>query len=114
MILPFGSYRPAIHRSAFIAPGASVIGRVTLAQDSSVWFGCVLRGDHGKISVGRYTNVQDGCIFHEGVHLGEYVTVGHRALLHRCVVHFGDRELTEVDGIVDRQGAPLAPLFHRA
>lgn len=80
---------PVVSPLAFVAPDAWVIGEVEVMDFASVWFGCVLRGDHGKISVGRYTNVQDGCILHEGVDLGEYVTVGHRALLHRCVVHSG-------------------------
>ena len=53
MLLPFLRYEPKVHPSAFVAPGADVIGRVTLAKDSSVWFGCVLRGDVNRITIGE-------------------------------------------------------------
>ena len=64
MMIPFKSFRPAVHPTAFVAPGASVIGRVRLAKDSSVWFGCVLRGDVNRIEIGEATNIQDGSILH--------------------------------------------------
>ena len=82
--------RLAIDPTAFIAPGAVVVGEVTLGPRSSVWFGTVLRGDGAPISVGADSNLQDGVVVHvdEGLPaiVGERVTVGHRAVVHGCVV----------------------------
>ena len=79
-----------IHPSAFIAPGAVVLGDVTLAARSSVWYGAVLRGDMAPISLGEASNLQDGAIVHvdEGkpARIGARVGVGHRAILHGCTV----------------------------
>jgi len=77
----------------WVAPTASVIGRVRLARDVSVWWGAVLRGDMDLIDIGEGTNIQDGAILHTdaGVPLvlGAHVTVGHRAMLHGCTVGEG-------------------------
>ena len=93
MLLPFLRYEPKVHPSAFVAPGADVIGRVTLAKDSSVWFGCVLRGDVNRISIGEATNIQDGSILHvDDDHpclIADHVHVGHHVNLHGCVVERG-------------------------
>ncbi len=79
-----------IHATAFIAPGAVVLGDVTLAARASVWYGAVLRGDMAAIVVGEATNLQDGTIVHvdEGkpARIGARVGVGHRAILHGCTV----------------------------
>jgi carbonic anhydrase/acetyltransferase-like protein (isoleucine patch superfamily) len=76
--------------SVFIAPGAVVIGAVDLAEESSIWFGSVLRGDINRIIVGAQSNVQDGSVLHVSDDhpciLGERVTVGHRAVVHACTV----------------------------
>ena len=64
MILPFRRDVPRMHPTAFVAPGADVIGRVHLARSSSVWFGCVLRADVNRIEIGEATNIQDGSILH--------------------------------------------------
>lgn len=81
---------PNIHPSAFVAPGAVVIGDVTLGQDASVWYTSVLRGDMAPIVIGERTNIQDGTIVHvdEGFPctIGARVGVGHRAILHGCTV----------------------------
>lgn len=81
---------PQIAPSAFIAPGAMVVGDVTLGEESSVWFGAVLRGDINRIVIGAHSNVQDGSVVHLdskfGTTLGEWVTVGHRAIIHACTV----------------------------
>jgi carbonic anhydrase/acetyltransferase-like protein (isoleucine patch superfamily) len=81
---------PGIHPTAFIAPGAAVMGDVTLGQDASVWYGAVLRGDMAPIVIGAETNIQDGTIVHvdEGVPctVGRRVGVGHRVILHGCTV----------------------------
>jgi carbonic anhydrase/acetyltransferase-like protein (isoleucine patch superfamily) len=79
----------------YIAPGACVIGTVSLGRGASVWFNCVLRGDNDWILIGDGTNIQDGTIIHtdagQPVRLGVNVSVGHRALLHGCTV--GDSTL---------------------
>jgi carbonic anhydrase/acetyltransferase-like protein (isoleucine patch superfamily) len=81
---------PAVHASAFIAPGAVVLGDVTLGEESSVWFASVLRGDINSITIGPRSNVQDGSVVHVDHEfptiIGELVTVGHRAIVHGCTV----------------------------
>lgn len=81
---------PVVDDTAWIAPGAVVYGRVRLQARSSVWFGCVLRGDHEWIDVGEETNIQDGSILHVDngypCLLGKRVTLGHRVVLHASVV----------------------------
>ncbi len=93
MILTYRGRHPVIHPSAYVAPGADVIGRVRLAKDSSVWFGCVLRGDVNRIEIGEATNIQDGSILHVDDHapclIADHVHVGHHANLHGCVVERG-------------------------
>lgn len=85
-----GAEAPRIHPTAFIAPTASVMGDVTLAAESSVWYGAVLRGDMAAIIVGAQTNLQDGTIVHvdHGMPctVGARVGVGHRVILHGCTV----------------------------
>ncbi len=79
---------PDTARAAFIAPNASVLGDVTLGARSSVWYGCVLRGDINSIVVGEGSNVQDGTIVHladdYGVRIGDFTTIGHAAIIHAC------------------------------
>lgn len=84
-------FRPElVDSSAFIAPGAVVVGDVTIGAGASVWFGAVVRGDTERIVIGPRTNVQDGCILHadEGYPclLGEGVTLGHGAIVHGATV----------------------------
>lgn len=80
---------PRLGRDVYVAPSASVIGCVTLGEQSSVWFGSVLRGDVGRIEVGARTNVQDLTVVHvtegaEGTFIGDDVVIGHRAVVHEC------------------------------
>lgn len=74
----------------WVAPNASVIGKVRLAEDASVWFHATLRGDNELIDIGARTNIQDGCILHTDMGypltLGEGCTVGHMAMLHGCTI----------------------------
>lgn len=81
---------PLIDPTAWVAPGAVVYGRVRLQARSSIWFGCVLRGDHEWIDVGEETNIQDGSILHVDAGypclLGNRVTLGHRAIVHASAV----------------------------
>jgi carbonic anhydrase/acetyltransferase-like protein (isoleucine patch superfamily) len=83
--------RPSdISRASFVAPNATVIGDVTLGAQSSVWYGCVLRGDINSIVIGEGSNVQDGTIVHLaddfGVRVGNYTTIGHAAIIHACEI----------------------------
>ncbi len=88
--------------SAFIAPGAVVVGDVTLAEESSVWFNAVIRGDVEAIRIGKRTNVQDGAILHADAGmpcvLGDDVTVGHGAVVHGAIV--ADRVIIGIKSIV--------------
>ena len=93
MILPFKNKKPKIHSSVFIAPGAHVIGDVTLAKGVSVWPTAVLRGDLAAIRVGENTNIQDGCVLHvdqrEPCILKKGIIMGHQATAHACTVEDG-------------------------
>ena len=71
---------------AWIAPNATVVGNVTLQEDVSIWYGAVLRGDSGAITVGRGTNIQDNCVLHEKTTIGDGCTVGHGAIVHGCTI----------------------------
>jgi carbonic anhydrase/acetyltransferase-like protein (isoleucine patch superfamily) len=79
----------------FVAPSADIIGDVKLSAESSIWFGAVLRGDIETITIGRGSNIQDGTVCHTDPSnpctVGEYVTVGHMAMLHGC--NIGDGSL---------------------
>jgi carbonic anhydrase/acetyltransferase-like protein (isoleucine patch superfamily) len=93
---------PQLSASAWVADNATVIGRVSLGDESSVWFGAVLRGDGEWITVGRGSNVQENSVLHtdEGfpLTLGDHVTVGHLAMLHGCSV--GDGSLVGIQAVV--------------
>ncbi len=90
MILTLAGRTPRIAASAYIAPSADIIGSVEVGENSSVWFQCVLRGDIEPIRVGANSNIQDGTIIHTmidaPVTVGDWVTVGHRVVLHGCTV----------------------------
>jgi len=90
MILSLAGRTPRIAGSAYIAPSADVMGAVEIGENSSVWFQCVLRGDIEPIRIGLNSNIQDGTIIHTmigaPVTVGNGVTVGHRVVLHGCVV----------------------------
>lgn len=94
IIRPFAGKRPRIHPSAYIAAGAVIVGDVEIGEGSSIWHGCVLRGDVNDIRIGRNTNIQDGTVIHvstlgQGTYVGDGVTVGHMALLHACTIGDG-------------------------
>jgi carbonic anhydrase/acetyltransferase-like protein (isoleucine patch superfamily) len=84
---------PKIAATAWVAPGAVLIGQVELADDASVWYGAVLRGDGEPIRIGARSNVQDGTVIHTDdgfpALLGEDVTVGHQVVLHGCTIGNG-------------------------
>jgi len=93
---------PRLAPTAWVADSAEVIGDVTLAEDSSVWSGVVIRGDNHLISIGRGSNVQDQTVLHtdEGLPLviGERVTIGHQVMLHGCTI--GDETLIGIGAVV--------------
>ena len=93
MIMPFKNKKPRIHPSVFIAPGAHVIGDVSIGANSSVWFTTVLRGDIHSIRVGKNTNIQDGSLLHvdrdRPCILKDGIVMGHQATAHACTVENG-------------------------
>ena len=97
-----GETVPTIAPSAYVAPGAHVIGNVFLAEHSSVWFGATLRGDNEPIRIGAGSNVQDAAVMHTDpgfpLTLGANVSVGHQAMLHGCTV--GDGSLIGIQSVV--------------
>lgn len=92
-LLPHGDQWPEVADSAFVAPGAYVVGAVSLGERSSVWYGAVLRGDTERVQVGARTNIQDGCVLHADpgypAVVGDDCVVGHRAVVHGCEVGAG-------------------------
>jgi carbonic anhydrase/acetyltransferase-like protein (isoleucine patch superfamily) len=94
---------PQLHPSAWVAESAEVIGRVELAEDVSIWFGTVIRGDQPEpVRIGRASNIQDGCVLHSDpgmpLTVGEAVTVGHRVVLHGCSI--GDGALIGIGAVI--------------
>jgi carbonic anhydrase/acetyltransferase-like protein (isoleucine patch superfamily) len=93
---------PKLEQGAWVADNAEVIGQVELAENASVWYGCVVRGDTEKIRIGRNSNIQDGSVLHAdfGVPLviGDNVTVGHQVMLHGCTI--GDGSLIGIQAVV--------------
>jgi gamma-carbonic anhydrase len=96
----FGDHAPACDSSSFVAPGARLIGDVTLGPDSSIWYNCVLRGDVNRIVIGARSNIQDGTVIHVDspkpaspaglpTIIGDDVLVGHMVMLHGSVLHDG-------------------------
>ena len=116
LILPFEGTMPTIADDAFIAPNATVIGKTTIGSGSSIWYGCVLRGDCGTIEVGGGTNLQDNTVVHitEGVadtFIGSNIVIGHSCLLHGCTLEDGSfvgMGATVMDNVVVETGAMVA------
>lgn len=91
MLRDFEGRVPKVPASCFVADSALVLGDVELGDDTSIWYGSVLRGDVNAIRLGRGTNVQDACVIHvtserHATHVGHGVTIGHGAILHGCVI----------------------------
>lgn len=111
-ILPYKGIMPTIHPSAFIAPGAVVIGDVHIGAQTNVWFGCVIRGDVNTIRIGERTNIQDGSVVHVTrgtgpTKIGSGITIGHMALLHACTLEddcFVGMHATVMDGALVESG----------
>jgi carbonic anhydrase/acetyltransferase-like protein (isoleucine patch superfamily) len=92
-IYKLGDAAPTIHESVFVADTATIIGKVLLEENSSIWFGAALRGDNEPITVGAGSNVQEGAVLHTDpgypLTIEPNVTVGHQAMLHGCTVKEG-------------------------
>ncbi|EFH70295.1 hypothetical protein ARALYDRAFT_891497 [Arabidopsis lyrata subsp. lyrata] len=112
---------PLVDKDVFVAPSASVIGDVQIGKGSSIWYGCVLRGDVNNISVGSGTNIQDNTLVHVAktnisgkvlpTLIGDNVTVGHSAVIHGCTVEdeaFVGMGATLLDGVVVEKHAMVA------
>ncbi|KKI98267.1 acetyltransferase [Prochlorothrix hollandica PCC 9006 = CALU 1027] len=119
-------FAPDVAAAAFVAANASVLGQVSLGFGSSIWYTAVLRADVAPITVGAYTNIQDGAVVHcdldEPVILGDYVTIGHRAVIHSaridrgCLigigaivlngVHIGEGSIVGAGSVVTRDVPP--------
>lgn len=116
LVLPWNGVWPRIAGGVFLAPGAVVIGDVEIGADSSIWFGCVLRGDVNTIRIGARSNVQDGTIVHvasdgSGTIIGDDVTIGHRVILHACTVESASlvgMGATVLDDAVVERGSMVA------
>jgi len=116
LILPFDGTLPDIAPTAWIAPDATVIGKVTIGADSGIWYKCVLRGDVGNIVIGARCNIQDGTVIHVNggqfdTVIGDEVSVGHQALLHGCTLESGSfvgMRAAVLDGAVVESGAMVA------
>lgn len=103
MIYEFLDQAPKYDDSVFIAPSADIIGDVTLASESSVWFNTTIRGDVNWVEIGSRSNIQDNCCIHVmnqtgPTKIGNDVTVGHNAMIHGCTIH--DRVLVGIHATV--------------
>lgn len=94
--------RPTLGAGAWVADSADVMGAVELADNASVWFGAVLRGDTETIRIGKNSNVQDGTVLHADLScpltIGDNVTIGHQVMLHGCTI--GDNSLIGIQAVI--------------
>lgn len=102
-LFPYRGIRPTVHPSAFVAPTASVVGDVHIAEGASIWYGTVLRGDVAPIRIGARSSIQDNTVVHatgglSDTIVGEDCTVGHSVILHGC--HVGSHVLVGMGSIV--------------
>lgn len=102
MLIALGDHAPTVDDTAWVAPNATLVGQVRLAEGSSVFYGAVLRADNEPITVGPRSNVQDNCVFHvdqgKPLTLGEGVSVGHGAVIHGATV--GDHVLVGMSATI--------------
>jgi carbonic anhydrase/acetyltransferase-like protein (isoleucine patch superfamily) len=101
-IYQLGEHAPDIDPSAYVADAATLIGKVTLAPNASVWSGATIRGDNERITIGPNSNVQEGTVMHTDIgyplDIGSNVTIGHQAMLHGCTV--GDGSLIGIQAVI--------------
>lgn len=115
MIIEFKGKRPQIHPSAYIAPNATIIGDVVIGAEASVWFGAVIRGDHGRITIGPRSSVQDNVVVHvNGRHntrIEADVTIGHGVVVEGCHLQAGvlvGMNATVLSGAIVEAGSLVA------
>ena len=84
--------------AAFIAPNATVVGDVALGNDVGIWYGAVLRGDQGCITVGEGSNIQDNCVIHKKTDIGCHCSIGHGAVVHGCTI--GDNTVVGMGAVI--------------
>ena len=101
-VLPYKGISPTIEENVFIAPGAIIIGDVTIREGASIWYNAVVRGDVAPIVIGRRTNIQDNCVLHADedapLTIGDECTVGHGAIVHGATV--ADHVLMGMNAVV--------------
>ena len=102
MIYKLGADKPILECDYYVADNATVLGKVRLCKDSSIWFGAILRGDTELITVGERSNIQDGSVLHTDLgfplDIGKDVTIGHKVMLHGCTI--GDGSLIGINSVV--------------
>ena len=103
IIEPYKGKRPLLASDVFVAPGAVIVGDVTIGEGSSIWYNSVVRGDVGRVVIGKNTNIQDLCMLHmttdvSDLLIGDEVTVGHRVVLHGCTIQ--DRCLIGMGAVI--------------
>jgi carbonic anhydrase/acetyltransferase-like protein (isoleucine patch superfamily) len=108
-LIGFGGKSPRLDPTAFVAPGAMLIGDIDIGPEASIWYNCVLRADVNHIRIGARSNIQDGCVLHVDsprpgneaglpTIIGEDVLIGHMAMVHGCILH--DRAFVGLGAIV--------------
>ena len=101
-IYQLGEHAPEIDASAYVADSATLIGKVTVEANASVWFGVTIRGDNERITIGENSNVQEGTVMHTDLGfpmaIGKNVSIGHQAMLHGCTV--GDGSLIGIQAVL--------------
>lgn len=101
-IYKLGENAPSIHESVFVADSATIVGKVVLEENASVWFGATIRGDNEPITVGAGSNVQEGAVLHTDpgcpLTIAPNVTVGHQAMLHGCTI--GEGSLIGIQAVI--------------
>lgn len=116
LLLPYRGHNPIVHHTTYVADTACLVGDVRIGAESSVWFGCTLRGDVNEIRIGSGTNIQDGTVVHVaartfGTYIGDNITIGHMALIHACTLEsncFIGMKACVMDGAVVEEGAMVA------
>lgn len=102
MLYTIKGKKPKVHKNAFVAENAYLVGDVTIEEDVSIWFGAVVRGDENPIFIGRGTNIQDNVTVHVSpvysTYIGEDVNIGHNAIVHACTV--GKRCLIGIGSVI--------------
>ncbi|TDO85441.1 carbonic anhydrase/acetyltransferase-like protein (isoleucine patch superfamily) [Halanaerobium saccharolyticum] len=102
MLYKFKKKKPTTAANIFIAPGSRVIGDVEIAEHSSIWYNTVVRADLAEIKIGKYSNIQENSTVHveqnQGVEIGDYVTIGHNAVIHACKI--GNKSLIGMNATI--------------